>query len=111
MAMILPSTIADATLANRDNIYDGPALFCILAILALSLGSTPINTIQGLANSSGEYQRKPTTIVASAHTSTAHGLIPIQCMEPLRSIESENLTEIGRLYGSDKKASGISDQF
>src|SRR5258708_5494804 len=68
-------------LATIDSAYDGPALFCISAIFALSFGSMPINFIHGLANSAGEYHTKPTTIVATAHTSTAHRFTPRKCME------------------------------
>src|SRR5271169_6195967 len=85
-------------LATSDMAYDGPALFCIAAILALSLGSCPIRTIHGLANNTGEYHRKPATIVTSAHTSTAHTFTPRKCIESSvhSDVHSESGTELSR---------------
>src|SRR6266446_10726223 len=77
MTIIFPSTVADTKLATSDSMYDGPALFCISAIFALSSGSYPIKIVQRRANSNGEYHTNPTTIVASALANTAHRFTPM----------------------------------
>lgn len=53
---------ADIKPATIEPMYAGPALFCISCARALSFGLYPISRIHGLANSIGEYQRKPITM-------------------------------------------------
>jgi len=54
IAMIFPNTAAESKLATSDMPYIGPALFCISASLALSLGVVAHQDHPRAANSSGD---------------------------------------------------------
>src|SRR5580692_3984581 len=83
MSMILARTTAETRLTTNERPYILPAPFCISASLALSFGSNPMRTIQGVAKRMGEYQTNPITMVATADTNTAQKLMPANESAPI----------------------------
>ena len=56
-------------------------------------------TIHGFANRSGEYQRKPITMVATAAPSTAHKLTHMSSIVPLQPVAGiQAKTAKGRMH-------------